>query len=222
MASIATGYGLRRRWREAAIALCCMIFILLAAHAALAAPLRLLVLGDSLTAGYGLAASDGFQHRLAAALKAARRDVVLRDAAVSGDTTAGGRARLEWALADGADVAIVALGGNDALRGLDPAGTEANLTAILDTLAAAKIPVLLCGMLAPPNFGDDYASQFRDVFARLGARPGIIFDPFILAGVAGDAALNQADHIHPNPAGVRIEIARLLPLVQRLLDEVKK
>ena len=142
------------------------------------------------------------------------------DGAVSGDTTAGGRARLDWALADGADAAIVELGGNDGLRGIDPKDTEANLTAILDTLQARHIKVLLSGMYAPPNLGEDYGAAFRAVFARLGKRPGVLFDPFFLQGVAGDPALNQADHIHPNPEGVRRIVARLLPLVERLLGEV--
>ena len=183
---------------------------------------RLLVLGDSLTAGYGLPVADGFQARLAAALKAAGRDVVIVDAAVSGDTSAGGRARLGWALAEGADFAILELGANDGLRGLDPAGTEANLAAILDDLAKRRIPVLLTGMLAPPNFGEAYAVAYRDVFTRLGQRAGIIFDPFFLVDVAGDPTLNQVDRIHPNPEGVRRIVARILPLVVRLLDQVPR
>jgi acyl-CoA thioesterase-1 len=188
-------------------------------NAALAAPQRLLVLGDSLAAGYGLAQSDGFQAQLAAALRARGLDVVLIDGAVSGDTTAGGKARLDWALGDGADAAIVELGGNDGLRGIDPRDTEANLTAILDTLREKHVRVLLTGMLAPPNLGGDYDRAFSAVFARLGKRPGILFDPFFLEGVAGDPALNQADRIHPNPEGVRREVARLLPLVEKLLAE---
>ena len=182
--------------------------------------LRLLVLGDSLAAGYGLAAPDGFQAQLGAALHAAGLDVAVVDGAVSGDTTAGGRARLDWALGDGADAALVELGGNDGLRGIDPANTEGNLGAILDALKARNIPVLLSGMEAPPNLGPDYANAFRAVFAKLGARPGVLFDPFFLQGVAADPALNQADHIHPNPQGVKKEVARLLPLVEQLLREV--
>lgn len=187
-----------------------------------AAGTRLLVLGDSLAAGYGLPVADGFQAKLSAALHTAGRDVTLVDAAVSGDTSAGGRARLDWALAEGADAAIVELGGNDALRALDPANTEANLTAILDALARRKIPVLLTGMLAPPNFGDAYGMAFRDVFTRLGQRPGVIFDPFFLVDIAGEPSLNQADHIHPNPEGVRRIVARILPIVIRLLDQVPR
>lgn len=187
-----------------------------------AAGTRLLVLGDSLAAGYGLPVADGFQAKLSAALHTAGWDVTLVDAAVSGDTSAGGRARLDWALAEGADAAIVELGGNDALRALDPANTEANLTAILDALARRKIPVLLTGMLAPPNFGDAYGMAFRDVFTRLGQRPGVIFDPFFLVDIAGEPSLNQADHIHPNPEGVRRIVARILPIVIRLLDQVPR
>ena len=194
----------------------CLVFI----RSAEAAPVRLLVLGDSLGAGYGLARDDAFQTRLAEALKAAGHDVAIVDGAVSGDTTAGGRSRLDWVLADGVDAALVELGGNDGLRGLDPAATEANLAAILDTLAARHIPVLLSGMLAPPNLGPDYGQAFRAVFDRLGARPGVIYDPFFLEGVAGDSALNQPDGIHPDPEGVRRIVARLLLLVERLLARV--
>ncbi len=178
---------------------------------------RILVLGDSLTAGYGLAQPEGFQAVMQAALRSRGLDVTLLDAAVSGDTTAGGRARLEWALADGAEAALVELGANDALRGTSPANMEANLAAILDTLAARKVPVLLSGMLAPPNLGVEYGEAYKAVFARLGQRPGVLFDPFFLQGIAGDAALNQGDRIHPNPEGVRREVARLLPLMERLV-----
>lgn len=221
MASMGAGYGLPGRWRKAAFPLVCCLFICGLAFSAAAAPIRLLILGDSLTAGYGLARADGFQAQIAAALKAAGRDVVLIDGAVSGDTTAGGRARLDWALGDGADCALVELGGNDGLRALDPKSTEANLAAILDALAARKIPVLLSGMRAPPNLGPEYVAAFDAAFARLGARPGIIFDPFFLEGVAADPALNQADRIHPNPEGVRRIVARLLPVVEKLLAGVR-
>ncbi|MBU6499106.1 MAG: arylesterase [Rhodospirillales bacterium] len=219
---MADGYGPHLRRRKAAILLCCAIFISAPeARAAMpAAPVRLLVLGDSLAAGFGLAHADGFQARLATALAAAGRPVTILDGAVSGDTTAGGLARLDWVLGGGgADAAIVELGGNDGLRGLDPAASEANLGKILDRLAARHIPVLLSGMYAPPNLGPDYARSFRAVFDRLAARPGLLYDPFFLAGVAADPALNQADHIHPNAAGVRVIVARLLPLVEKLLGE---
>jgi acyl-CoA thioesterase-1 len=182
---------------------------------------RLLVLGDSLSAGYGLMHDDGFEVRLRAALKAAGHDVTILDGAVSGDTSAGGRARLDWALAGGADAALVELGANDGLRGLSPKDMEANLTAILDQLAAKHIPVLLTGMYAPPNLGPEYQAAFRAVFDRLGRRPGVLYDPFFLDGVATVPDLNQADHLHPNPAGVKRVVARILPLVERLLNEAK-
>jgi acyl-CoA thioesterase-1 len=185
-----------------------------------AAPLRLLVLGDSLTAGYGLPHEDGFESQLQAALAKRGRDVKILDAAVSGDTSTGGRARLDWALSDGADAAIVELGANDGLRGTDPATMDANLTAILDTLAARHIPVLLSGMYAPPNMGADYFKRFRGVFDRLSQRPGLLYDPFFLEGVAGDPKLIQADGLHPNTTGVKIIVTRMLPLVEHLLAQV--
>ncbi len=185
-----------------------------------AAPPRLLVLGDSLTAGYGLAHAEGFEVQLQQALKAQGHDVTIVDGAVSGDTSAGGRARLDWTLGDGADAAIVELGANDGLRGLDPKDMEANLTAILDDLAAKHIPVLLTGMYAPPNMGPDYQTAFRAVFDRLGQRPGVLYDPFFLEGVATQPALIQADHLHPNATGVKREVARLLPLVEQLLAKI--
>jgi acyl-CoA thioesterase-1 len=213
-------YGARRRLakrrRLANVALLGLLAFLTVTPAQ-ARTIRILVLGDSLTAGYGLAQADGFQAVMQAALRSRGLDVVMVDAAVSGDTTAGGRARLEWALADGADVALVELGANDALRGTSPANMEANLAAILDTLAARRIPVLLSGMIAPPNLGPEYGEAYKAVFARLGQRPGVLFDPFFLETIAGVTALNQGDRIHPNPEGVRREVARLLPLMERLV-----
>jgi acyl-CoA thioesterase-1 len=203
--------------------------VLLAARGALLAlcvlgaapsPPRLLILGDSLSAGYGLPAADGFEPRLAAALAQAGHPVRIVDGAVSGDTSAGGLARLDWILADGVDAAIVELGANDGLRGLDPAEMEKNLGAILDKLAARHIPVLLAGMYAPPNFGPDYERQFRAVFATLGQRAGVIPEDFFLDGVATHKELLQADGEHPSAEGVRIEVAHILPLVIRLLGEV--
>jgi acyl-CoA thioesterase-1 len=189
--------------------------------AAFGAPIRLLVLGDSLTAGYGLPHGDGFQARLLAALKAHGQDVTLIDGAVSGDTSAGGLARLDWVLGDGADAAIVELGANDGLRGLDPAAMERNLTAILDKLAAKHVKVLLSGMYPPGNYGPDYTRAFRAVFDRLGKRPGVLYDPFFLEGVALVPSLIQPDGLHPNAEGVARIVNRLLPLVLRLLGEAR-
>jgi acyl-CoA thioesterase I len=183
------------------------------------APIRLLALGDSLTAGFGLPPGRGFVPALEAALRARGRAVRVLDGGVSGDTTAGGLARLDWALADAPQAAIVELGGNDALRGLDPERTYANLAAILDRLAVRGIPVLLAGMLAPPNLGADYGSAFAEVFRRLAReRPGVVFYPFFLDGVAADPALNQPDMIHPNARGVEEIVRRVLPSVETLLD----
>jgi acyl-CoA thioesterase I len=209
---MAAPYGVRGRWRKAIIALG-----LLLSFATEAAPVRLLVLGDSLSAGYGLAHDDGFEAQLAAALRTRGHDVRIVDGAVSGDTSAGGLARLDWSLGDGADAAIVELGANDGLRGVDPAVTEKNLSAILDQLAARHIPVLLTGMYAMPNLGRDYAQAFHAVFDRLGRRPGVLYDPFFLDGVAEVPELNQPDRLHPSPQGVKRIVARLLPLVEQLL-----
>ncbi len=202
------------------------IWLLLVGSLTLATPAfsaepRLLVLGDSLSAGYGLAHQEGFQVQLQDALEKAGHPVQIIDGAVSGDTSAGGVARLDWTLGEGADAAIVELGANDGLRGLDPKDMEANLTAILDELAKRRIPVLLTGMYAPPNLGPDYEKAYRSVFDRLGKRPGVLYDPFFLEGVATVPSLNQADGMHPNPEGVRRVVARLLPAVEKLLAETK-
>jgi acyl-CoA thioesterase-1 len=205
------------RWRKAWCAIAIMLTVTTTARAS---PPRLLILGDSLTAGYGLPHNDGFQVRLQQALKANGHDVTVIDGAVSGDTSAGGRARLDWALGDGADAAIVELGANDGLRGLDPGDMQANLTAILDELAAKHIPVLLTGMYAPPNLGPDYQKAFRAVFDTIGKRPGVLYDPFFLQDVAMQPDLIQADNLHPNAEGVKREVARLLPMVEQLLAEI--
>jgi acyl-CoA thioesterase-1 len=217
MLSIIGRYGPPRA--AAKVAACFLAWLSMGLGPAEARPLRLLVFGDSLTAGYGLPEQDGFQAQLARALKADGFDVQMLDGAVSGDTGAGGRARIGWSLADHPDAAIVELGANDGLRASDPGQMEANLAAILDALAAAHVRTLLTGMEAPPNLGADYTSQFRAVYARLSHRPGLLFDRFFLDGVAGNAALIQADHLHPNAEGVRREVARLKPIVEKLLRE---
>ena len=200
----------------------CLVVLLtaLAGEPAAARPTKILVLGDSLSAGYGLPHQDGFEQQLTRALATAGYPVTISDAAVSGDTSAGGRARLDWALGDAPDCAIVELGANDGLRGNDVGQMQANLTAILDTLAAHHLPTLLTGMLAPPNLGRAYTNSFRDVFTRLGERPGLLYYPFFLEGVAADHRLIQADGLHPNAEGVRRIVARLLPLVERLIARV--
>jgi acyl-CoA thioesterase-1 len=217
MASIGSVYwGKGWRWKS----WCAIAMVLAVASPAFGASPRLLVLGDSLSAGYGLPHDDGFEVQLQRALAARGHDVTIIDGAVSGDTSAGGRARLDWTLADGADAAIVELGANDGLRGVDPKDMEANLSAILDELAAKHIPVLLTGMYAPPNMGPEYQQAFRAVYDRLGKRPGVIYDPFFLEGVVMHAELTQADGLHPNAEGVKREVARILPVVEQLLAEL--
>lgn len=189
---------------------------------AAAEPVQLLILGDSLTAGYGLPTADGFQAKLAAALRAKGANVTVVDGAVSGDTSGDAVARLDWVLAGGrVDAALVELGANDGLRGLDPDQMYHNLSHILDVLASKHIPVLLSGMIAPPSLGAAYAGQFKAVFTRLNRRPGLIYDPFFLQGLPGKPELVQADGLHPNAAGVDVEVARLLPVVLRLIAEAK-
>ena len=185
-------------------------------------PARLLMLGDSITAAYGLARPEGLPAKLEAALRAKGQAVTVIDAGVSGDTTAGGRARLEWALAERPDAVIVALGGNDGLRGVEPRNSQANLKAILDMLKARNLPTLLAGMLAPPNLGADYGREFAEVFQTLAREnPDVVFYPFLLEGVAGDPALNQPDRIHPNPQGVDEMVRRMTPAVETLLSKVR-
>jgi acyl-CoA thioesterase-1 len=192
-------------------------------RAAAQEPVRLLALGDSLTAGFGLPQDKGFVPQLQAALAGRGRAVRVINAGVSGDTTAGGLARLDWSLADRPQAAIVALGGNDGLRGLPPTQSRASLATILDRLKARDIPVLLAGMLAPPNLGGGYGREFAAVFHDLAQeRPEVVFYPFFLDGVAGDAGLNQPDGIHPNEKGVAEMVRRILPVVETLLDRVPR
>jgi acyl-CoA thioesterase I len=187
-----------------------------------AGEIRLLMLGDSITAGFGLARSEGPPARIQARLREAGRNVRVIDAGVSGDTSAGGRARIEWALAERPQAAIVALGGNDGLRGLTPAQMRANLTAILDALDRRGIPALLAGMIAPPNLGAEYGREFAGVFEALAReRAGLVFYPFLLDGVAGEPRLNQPDRIHPTAEGADLIARRMLPFIETLLDRVR-
>lgn len=192
-----------------------------AAYAQSTAPIRLLALGDSLTAGFGLPRGEGFVPQLQAALQARGRSVRVLDAGVSGDTMAGGAARLDWAMADRPQAAIVALGGNDGLRGLPPTRMAEALESILSRLVARRLPTLLAGMHAPPNLGADYGRSFHAVFTEAAKqRPQLVFVPFFLEGVAGDRALNQPDGIHPNLQGVTAMIRHLMPATEQLLDRV--
>jgi acyl-CoA thioesterase I len=187
------------------------------AASAAAAPVKILALGTSLTQGYGLPPGTEFTTVLEAKLKAAGIDAKLINAGVSGDTSAGGLARLDWSLADHPNAAIIELGSNDALRGIAPAQTEKNLAAILARLKAEHIPALLCGMKAPRNLGSEYAAQFDAIYPKLAKQYGAILYPFILDGVALDPKLNQADGMHPNPAGVKVIVTKMLPYVKKLV-----
>ncbi|MDA0662462.1 MAG: arylesterase [Proteobacteria bacterium] len=176
-----------------------------------------MVLGDSLTAGYGLPAADAFPVRLQTALRKGGIPATVINAGVSGDTTAGGLARIAWALADRPTHAIVELGANDALRGIDPATTRRNLDVIVARLQSAGITVMLAGMYAPPNWGKEYEADFRSIYPDLAKKYGIGLYPFFLEGVAARRDLNQPDGIHPNAEGVAVIVERILPHVRRLL-----
>jgi acyl-CoA thioesterase I len=185
-----------------------------------AGPIKMVVLGDSLSAGLGLQASAAFPARLQKALQAKGIAVDMSNAGVSGDTSSGGRDRLDWSVPDGTDAVIVELGANDALRGLDPKVTRDALSDILTRLKARKIAVLLCGMLAPPNYGSDYAAKFNAIYPDLAKSFGVPLYPFFLDGVAADARLNQADGMHPTPEGVDVIVKNILPSVEAFLGTI--
>jgi acyl-CoA thioesterase-1 len=194
-----------------------LLLIVAGAGQALAAPVKILALGSSLTQGYGLPPGTEFPVQLQAALKQAGIDAVVTNAGVSGDTSAGGLARLDWSLADHPDAVILELGSNDMLRGIPPSETEKNLRAILDKLKAAHVKVLLTGMHAQRNLGADYVREFDAIYPRLAKDTNVLFYPFILDGVALKPKLNQADGMHPNPAGVKVMVARILPYMKKLV-----
>jgi acyl-CoA thioesterase I len=212
-----TGYGARR-------ALCNLAAVAALASPALAQPTEVVALGDSLTAGYGLDPADGLVPQLQAWLRAQGQDVTIVNAGVSGDTTAGGLARLDWSLTPQTDALIVALGGNDLLRGLSPAEARANLDRIVSRATDRGLPVLLVGLAAPGNFGPEYKAEFDAIFPELGATYGILVVPDLFAPLmAGGsdpeslAALFQPDRIHPNAVGVKRIVEGLGPSVMELL-----
>lgn len=181
---------------------------------------RVMAFGDSLVHGYGLAEDDTFPAQLQAALQQQGHAVEVLNAGNSGDTTAAGLARLDWALADRPDAVIIVLGANDGLRGLEPRQTYSNLTAILERLEADGLPVLLAGMLAPRNLGAAYVEEFDGVFQRLSEERNVVYYPFFLEGVAAQTQLNLGDGIHPNKDGVAEIVQRIMPSVESLLDRV--
>jgi acyl-CoA thioesterase-1 len=190
--------------------------------AANAAPLvKIVALGDSLTAGYGLPEKDGFVPRLQAALTAKGVSAEVANAGVSGDTVADGLARLSWSVPEGTDAVVVELGANDMLRGLNPNVTRAGLDTILHRLAERHVAILLCGMRAAPNLGAEYGHAFESIYPDLAAKYGALLYPFFLDGVAANLSLTQRDGLHPNAAGVGVIVERLLPKVEELIGRVR-
>jgi acyl-CoA thioesterase-1 len=178
---------------------------------------KIVALGDSLTAGLGMPANEGFVPRLQAALAAKGVAVVIANAGVSGDTASGALARLDWSVPDGTDAVIVEIGANDMLRGIKPQVTRGALDTILQRLTGRHIAVLLCGMRAAPNLGVDYGQSFESIYPELAAKYGALVYPFFLDGVAADLGLLQKDGLHPNAAGVDVIVARILPKVEELV-----
>jgi acyl-CoA thioesterase I len=204
-------------------AVCSVVFA-----AATAAPvanaataIKIVAFGDSLTAGFGLPAKDGFVARLQAALAAHGTDVEIVNAGVSGDTTSGGLARLDWSVPEGTNAVILELGANDMLRGVRPQVTRAALETILRRLTDRHIAVLLCGMRAAPNLGADYAKSFESIYPDLAAKYGALLYPFFLDGAAANLDLLQHDGLHPSAAGVDVIVARILPRVEELIARVR-
>jgi acyl-CoA thioesterase-1 len=183
-------------------------------------PIKLVVLGDSLSAGLGLAGAAAFPERLQKSLKSNGIEVDIINAGVSGDTSSGGRDRLDWSVPEGTDGVIVELGANDALRGTDPAITRSALSDIVARLKARRIAVLLCGMVAPPNYGSDYSARFNAIYPDLARSSGVPLYPFFLQGVAADASLNQADGMHPTAEGVDVIVKNILPTVEAFLGTI--
>ena len=209
-----------QRFAWALLALLCVLAPASGANAA-DGPIKIVVLGDSLSAGLGLPVEDAFPTRLAEALKGKGVAATIANAGVSGDTASGGLGRLDWSVPDGTDAVIVELGANDALRGLDPNLTKAALDAILRKLADRHIAVLLAGMRAPRNMGPDYARDFDAIYPALASTHPVVFYPFFLDGVAADPKLNQGDGMHPNAAGVDAIVARILPRVEELVTRAR-
>jgi acyl-CoA thioesterase-1 len=201
------------------------LLLLIAAAAAAAPaerPVKIVAFGDSLTAGFGLAASEAFPAKLEKALKARGLAVEVANAGVSGDTTSGGLARLDWAVPEGTDAVIVELGANDMLRGTDPRTARRALEEIVRRLTERRIAVLLTGMRAAPNLGAEYAQKFEAIYPELAAKYDVVFYPFFLDGIAAESRLNQRDGLHPTKAGVDAIVARILPKVEELVARVRE
>jgi acyl-CoA thioesterase I len=197
------------------------IGVALVSQAAVAAPKTILAFGDSLMAGYQLRPGEGFAPQLEAALRARGRDVRVIGAGVSGDTTAQGKARVNWVLAGmkaKPDLVILELGANDMLRGQPPATARANLDAMITTFKGKGVPVMLAGMLAQPNLGAAYAKEFNAIYPALAKKHAVALYPFFMDGVATVPGMQIADGMHPSPKGVKVIVGRMLPMVERALD----
>lgn len=183
-------------------------------------PVKIVAFGDSLVAGFGLDKGDGFVPQLQAVIEFSGLDAEIVNAGVSGDTTSGGRSRLDWSVGEDTDAVILELGANDMLRGLQPALVRENLDFMLNRLVNERgLPVLLAGMQAAPNLGEEYAAEFNAIYPELAEKYGVLLYPFFLDGVAGDTSLNQPDGIHPTVEGVQIIVGRMLPMVEELIGK---
>ncbi|MEM9044863.1 MAG: arylesterase [Pseudomonadota bacterium] len=211
-------YGLLRRCGKLLV-----LVLFLTPFVSAAEPIKLVALGDSLTAGYGLPEEDGFAPQLDDWLsEKGRPEVEVINMGVSGDTTAGGLARLDWALGGGADAVLLELGANDLLRGVDPASSRSNLDQIMEKLSERGLPILISGMTASNNFGPEYKASYDAIFPELAEKYGALYDPFFLEGLVGEPALFQSDGLHPNRDGVARIVERIGPRVIELLDRVGK
>ena len=213
------------RFKAALLQIAVIALSLATAGLVQAEPLRLVGLGDSLMAGYQLPAMDSYTAQLEKALKDKGLDIVIENAAVSGDTTSGGLARADWSVPDGTDGVILELGANDALRGIAPEDSEKNLDAMLTRFKERGIAVMLVGMLAPPNMGEDYAARFNPVYKRLAEKYNVLLYPFFLDGVVTEERLKLSDGMHPTGEGVSVMVSRSLPIVEKfvaLISEKKK
>lgn len=218
-------YGSRRRFVQL---LCAAALLAIAAPPLRTAasaqdrPLRIVALGDSLTAGFGLPQRAAFPAVLEAALKAKGLNVTVGNAGVSGDTATGGLDRLDWSVPAGTDAVILELGANDMLRGMSPDLTERALDAIIGKLKGRGTAVMLAGMRASPNLGADYQARFDAIYPALARKHGLLLYPFFLDGVAGLRELNQADGLHPTAAGVKVIVERMLPSVERFIGPLRR
>lgn len=181
-------------------------------------PFKIVVLGDSLSAGYGLNPGEAFPEKLQKSLMQKYPNIIFKNAGVSGDTSSGGLARLDWSVAQGTNGVILELGANDALRGISPKLTADNLDKIVSRLKARNIKVLLTGMMAPPNMGEDYAKEFNPIYENLANKESLLLYPFFLEGVAGDTGLNQADGIHPTSQGLDIIVEKITPTIEQFIS----